>query len=189
MATNQGSTVIETFYANNMAHLSEEKKHRVNTEPLLHTLQSNFIDKFGAPFAGRIRAIIPFFPFSEHEQAVVAHSFISSVAESYRRDINIPTKDLLGRTHVLLHKDEEVCAHIARTTYNTKLGARAIKNGVDRHIKLPLDKLWRDHDEEFDAKMNVRPLPRYVVQLAKEKNGESIHVFEKGTTVVADEVR
>ena len=128
-----------------------------------------------------MRSIVPFLPFSEHEQAVVAHSFILNLTDSFRRDIKMATRDIIGRTHVVLHKDEDVCAHIARMSYHAKLGARAIKNGVDRHIRLPLDKLWRAHDDLVSEKVNKLPLTRYMIQLAKKKDIATIHVHEKGT--------
>lgn len=186
MATNEGDGIIERFYARKMAHLPEEKKASVKIEPLLLELRAKFIGKFGAPFTGRIKSIVPFFPFSEGEQMVVAHEFILEMANSFRGEINMPLKDLIGRTHVTLHRDEEVCEHVAKSSYNTKLEARVIKNAVDGLIRSPLDRLWRDHEDRVSEKMNRRPLTKYMVQLAKDGGDAKIHVFEKGVTEVKD---
>lgn len=183
MATNQGDKVIEKHWKAHPQGSSAE-----DIETLQCELQTNFIKKFGAPFTGRIRSIVPFMPFTPGEQAVIAHGFMLNILDRLRRPIDTARKSLIAHGHLDIQRDEGICKHIAEKSYVMELGARAIENAVIQKVRLPLDSLWREDAKgvgKVDESMNETALIKYVVQLEplKSAKGQSrVKVAEGGLT-------
>ena len=72
MATNQGQEQIQSFWEKHLQNLPEERQSSIPLKPLQSRLRRVFIEDFGAHVTGLIFSIVPFFPFTANEQAVVA---------------------------------------------------------------------------------------------------------------------
>jgi len=89
LAKTLGDHAIATFYKEYMANITEAEKTKVPHEFLQTQLKTHFRDKFGPPMAGRMKNIVPFYPFDEAEQAVVCHKFLSDLVDQLRKPIDI----------------------------------------------------------------------------------------------------
>ena len=96
----------------------------------------------GAPFTGRVNAIIPFFPFTKAEQAVVAHSFLLAELRKCRRPINLAQDKLIGDLHISTCDDGKLCSLLAERHYDPDLGARSLAQAVTDDVMIPLVELY-----------------------------------------------
>jgi ATP-dependent Clp protease ATP-binding subunit ClpA len=92
---------------------------------------------------------IPFLPFNEGEQAVVAHKFLLDLKKQVRKPVVLSgdkTAQLMGNINLRIRRDASVCRKLATTEYNPDLGARSLVTAV----KLVQDKLVELYLEEED---------------------------------------
>lgn len=183
MATNHGDNVIEQHWE---AHPRGGNNEEIET--LQSELQTDLITKFGAPFTGRIRSIVPFMPFTPGEQAVIAHGFMLKIFDHLRRPIDVTKRSLVAHGHLDIRRDEDICKHIAEKSYVVQLGARAIENAVIQKVRLPLDSLWREDAKgagKVHEMMNETALTKYAVQLGATQTSKGqprVKVAESGVT-------
>ena len=175
MATNLGDVQIKRFYRNHLEGASPSEKARVQHEELQEELKEVYRNKFGAPIAGRMKNIAPFYPFNFNEQAVVAHKFLLELVEKVREPINTSelVKDYIGHVHLAIKNDGKLCAHIAKKSYIEDLGARSLTSGIE-DVRVGFYTCFTDTDELVSEEMNDGPLMRYTVQLQPLSGGEGI---------------
>lgn len=127
LATNLGDQVITRFHENNMVDQDEEGKAKVPHKLLVKQLRDVYRERFGAPIVGRIKKIAPFYPFDPNEQAVITHKFLLDLTDKFRKPIDVSPEvsRLIGHTHLAIKNDGELCSHIAKNEYHTRLGALA----------------------------------------------------------------
>lgn len=63
-------------------------------------LRDFFERSTGAPLIGHTTAIVPFFPFTPAEQAVVAHTFLLKEIQNCRLPIDLAEDKLVGDLHI-----------------------------------------------------------------------------------------
>jgi ATP-dependent Clp protease ATP-binding subunit ClpB len=124
---------------------------------------------YKGPLTGRIDSIVPFFPFSFGEQAVVAHKFYLRLVNQARKPIDLTeaTMQLVGHCHLTAPGayDTSVARHLAKDRYDSKLGARSLEIAV-KNIKKTFVTAYRKYtDEEITEETNSGPLLRFDVQL------------------------
>ena len=88
MASNSGDQEITKFYRTHLDGVDPKEKTNVPYTRLTEQLKARFRSVFGAPMAGRMRSIAPFFPFDRNERAVVAHKFLMELVEEVREPID-----------------------------------------------------------------------------------------------------
>ena len=135
---------------------------------------------------GRINTIVPFFPFSTNEQAVVAHKFLLALQDEARLDIDLNTAQpkCFGHCHVSILDDGKLCQHLAKIGYTHQQGARSLDNTVYKTRQKFVMK-YLATDVEVAEATNEGPLDKYTVQLhPDEGNGGEVVVFRDGTTTV-----
>lgn len=87
--------------------------------------------------AGRLSAVIPFLPFSDSEQAVLAHRSLLRLAHSLEKPVRQPNR-LVGNVTLRVCQDTALCRVIAREGYHIDTGARGIDAVVNRKVKTHL---------------------------------------------------
>ncbi|KAK6534841.1 hypothetical protein TWF281_006140 [Arthrobotrys megalospora] len=130
LATDALDSDIKTFY--------ETKKPLTPTvmtkesHSLVERMRKTLHGAFGAAFTSRIDLILPFFPFSPDEQAVLADLEIGERKGQLRQPISLDPKNrrLVGNINLTMEKDYQVCKAIAKT-YMVEEGVRSIKREVD----------------------------------------------------------
>jgi len=105
---------------------------------------------------GRISTIIPFFPFTQEEAAVVAHQFISRAAGQYLAPIDTK-KSQIGHVYTNLIDDGLLCMELVKSGYSVDTGARSIAGSVDRLISLPIVNLFLDQPGGLSEEINQGP--------------------------------
>ncbi|KAF3126570.1 hypothetical protein TWF569_000380 [Orbilia oligospora] len=95
---------------------------------------------FGAAFTSRIDLIVPFFPFSPDEQAVLADLEIGERKSQFKQPISLDPENrkLVGNINLSIEKDYKVCRIVARS-YIVEEGVRSIKREVDNLEKETFD--------------------------------------------------
>ncbi|KAF1990202.1 hypothetical protein K402DRAFT_451207 [Aulographum hederae CBS 113979] len=132
---------IVKFYSNHLQNKSPEGHKHAPFSWLDKRIRTRFAAKFGAPLTGRISGIIPFFPFSPNEAAVVAHKEILSLTSTARKPVTAENHG--GRCHLNIVSDGELCKHITddqTSGYSQEEGARSIIRAVRREVKTRLTK-------------------------------------------------
>ncbi|KAI0568888.1 ClpA ATPase with chaperone activity ATP-binding subunit, partial [Pyrenophora tritici-repentis] len=89
LACNLGDEAIASFHESKLAHKQEKDKLIADLEPLIGELRDAFKERWGDAFESRIDEVVPFFPFSPGEQAVMAHKFLLEKAARFRKDIDL----------------------------------------------------------------------------------------------------
>ena len=175
LATNLGDKAITKFYSERMEGTNEAEKAKIPHKLLQNQLKALFRDRFGAPMAGRMRNVAPFYPFSEGEQAVVAHKFLMDLVDQVRQPIDLsPTmKRYPGHVHLEVKSDGKLCLHIAKESYITELGARSLTSGID-DIRRDFYTAFVDSEELVHESMNEGPLMKYTVRLAPVQGSAGI---------------
>jgi len=184
LATNLGDTKISEFYSDHMEECDELTQAKAPHKVLTNSLKALFRDKFGAPMAGRMRNVAPFYPFSHGEQAVVTHKFLLELADDLRKPIDLqPTVNHYpGHIDLAIKNDGALCTHLAEETYIKELGARSLSSAVD-DVRRAFFAEFVDTDEEIVESQNGGPLAKYTVQLLPVgKDAKEAVVVRNGVT-------
>ncbi|KAK6521699.1 hypothetical protein TWF506_001904 [Arthrobotrys conoides] len=130
LATNALDSAIMRFYEDNkpitpQLMAKEGQEFVVKMRRTLH-------GAFGAAFTSRIDLIVPFFPFSPDEQAVLADLEIGERKIQFKQPISLDPENrkLVGNIKLRTEKDYKVCRVVARG-YMVEEGVRSIKREVD----------------------------------------------------------
>lgn len=172
MATNLGDVEIRRFYRKHLEGATAEEAASVQHEHLQEELKALFRTRFGAPIAGRMKNIAPFYPFNLSEQAVVAHKFLMELVDQVRQPIDTSelVKDYIGHIHLAVKNDGKLCAHVAEKSYIEDLGARSLASGID-DVRVSFYTTFADTHELVSEEINDGPLMRYTVQLQPLTSG------------------
>jgi hypothetical protein len=101
---------------------------------LQETLRQEFVDLMGAPMTGRIGEIFPYFPFTPEEAAALACDVVLKYVRMCREPFSSAKKKVIGDLLLEPSSWSELCKHLA-SFYNPVLGARSIKQAVNRELK------------------------------------------------------
>ncbi|QIX02150.1 hypothetical protein AMS68_007667 [Peltaster fructicola] len=185
LATNLGDTQISRWYREHMEDLTEDQRLRVPVKVLTNSLKAVFVNKFGAPMAGRMAsAICPFMPFDLREQAVITHKFLLGLVEQVRRNIDTSAaeKHFPGHIHLAIQNDGRLCEHMAKESYISELGARSLKSAVNE-VRRSFYTSFVHSDIPVEDHMNDGPLTRYNIQLQPvAESANEVIVVEDGMT-------
>lgn len=155
LATNKLDDTIHAFCTANEKSLFGSDDSEFQDElvrKLCKKLRREAAATFGAPITGRISEFLPFLVFSPAEQAVIVHKIFMELEEDLARRVKLasnPEDDVyLGNTRLKIRHEASVCSHIAQQEYIEQLGARSVRDGVERIVCEPvaLDYL-KDGDE------------------------------------------
>lgn len=166
LATNLGDRNIANFYNEKVVGKGVSEMAKVPHKLLCHELKNLFKNRFGAPMAGRMRNIAPFYPFDEREQAVVTHKFLLELFDQLRQPIDLSpaVKRYPGHVHLAVRNDGKLCQHLAQEYYQQELGARALASAVDE-VRSSFFTAFVDTNELIHENMNNGPLMRFTVRL------------------------
>ncbi|KAL8823713.1 MAG: hypothetical protein Q9191_005612 [Dirinaria sp. TL-2023a] len=183
LATNHGEETIGKFWVDHIEHRTEEQQ-RIALFKELHTrLKETFTPTIGAPLTGRVTYIVPFFPFTEGEQAVVVYRFLLQLANSVREPINIATKKLAGHLHLNFVDDGKICSSLAKDFYMPELGARSLETAVDCQVKARFSTEFLSQSQPVTDEMNEAPLSKYDVCVSTTSSGnDEVTVKQSGFT-------
>ncbi|KAK4539926.1 hypothetical protein LTR36_009968 [Oleoguttula mirabilis] len=188
LAANLGDTAIADFHYKHMAALKGEEVDKISIKPLRTELSGIFRNAFSPPIAGRIDTIVPFFPFSPTEAAVVAHKFILDLQDEVRKPIATAEPELryIAHSDLCVIDDGKVCQHLVTNhSYEPELGARSISTSVNR-LRTAFALEYSKSDVKVQDEFNERPLQRYIVQLNPvSETEEDISVFRDERTVLS----
>ena len=180
LAANFADDIIKRFWAIHIKNQSDEEREKAPFGQLEHSIRDAIKRTIGAPLTGRIAGIVPFLPFVEAEQAVVAYKFMREIWHTVRKPINVGSGDL--KRHAFLHfvDDGKIALYLAKREYDTDLGARSLASAVKQHILKPFRNAFDQRDSEVADKMNLRPLENYEIRLVNELEGQSVVVERVG---------
>ena len=121
--------------------------------------------------SGRIPIIVPFLPFSEGEQAVVAHKYILELQNRVIEPLKADWDRLVGHIRLSIRGDAAVCRHIAKR-YDTGQGARSLKAAVDNLVEDVVISKYLEEETEIKAGQEIST---FVVEVSQ---GEDLAVFK-----------
>lgn len=178
LAANLGEDIIQKFSSN---HVNDHEALAPDAIDFIQKqLLQTAIKALGAPLTGRLSACVPYLPFNALEQAVATYKFMRELRTKIRKPINIAAKQF-GRHMVIDYIDDaQIATHLARQGYMSELGARSLKNAVDREIGQKLAKQFLGNGETLHDGMNSGPLENYEVRILEEK-GASVQVRRAGS--------
>ena len=186
MATNHGERQIKRFWDDNLEGRSEKDQAVARLDVLQTDLKLAFTSEFGIPLTGRISSIVPFFPFTANERAVIAYIFMRKYRNAVREDINVGALKFVG--HIDLHfvNDGEIGQHLASIANVAELGARELRSAVNHNIRDRLAAEYLDEDEPVRDETNKdEALVKYTVRVVDGPEGtRSIVVKKAGSTLL-----
>ena len=129
--------------------------------------------------------IVPFFPFTTGEQAVVVHKFLLDTRDEFRKPINLKEEKTVGHGDLCIQKDGPLCTSLARSCYDIDTGARSLLQGVEQDVEGPLADRYCMSDTKVSEDINKGPLQKYTVQLWSVEDGPAkISVIQDGDTAI-----
>jgi ATP-dependent Clp protease ATP-binding subunit ClpA len=111
-----------------------------------------------------VSIVLPFLPFSEGEQAVVAHKYVLELQNKVLQSIQISGHQLVGRIILDVKRDGAICRLIAADGYDPDQGARSLKSAVETRIEDELVQRYLEEDGKIDE---YQPVVKYTVDLAR----------------------
>ena len=176
LAANLADDIIKKFWTKHIKNKSDQEREKAPFKQLENSVTDAVKRTIGAPLTGRIAGIVPFLPFVEPEQAVVAYKFIREIWHTVRKPVNTGSGDL--KMHAFLHfvDDGKIALYLAKREYDIDLGARSLASAVKQNILKPFRKAFVQRDSEVADNMNLRPLENYEIRLVNELEGESVVV-------------
>ncbi|KAI9812719.1 MAG: hypothetical protein M1827_004475 [Pycnora praestabilis] len=189
LASNMAEDIIVKFYKRHMEDKTEEERAKAPFAKLDSMLKREFAEELGAPITGRISLLVPFFPFSPPEQAVVAHKFLLSFLSTLRQPIDLfnnPPR-FIGHIHLHLQNDGKVSSHLAAIGYEEALGARSLARVVTKEVQTRLADAYVEGEERITEEVNGGALMRYGVALETVGGEEAevkVVVRREGETVI-----
>lgn len=185
MATNQGQEQITTFWEKHFQNVPEEHQLSVPMNTLQSGLRRVFIDDFGAPLTGRTFSIIPFFPFTANEQAVVAYTFMRRLRNEVRQKIDIKAKQFVRHIHIHFPDDAQLARHIVMEGYEADTGARSLDGEVVRQVEHKLMREVLNGEQQITDDVDEKQLCKYVVRVVDGTAGlQETEVRKAGTTML-----
>ena len=185
MATNQGQEQIQGFWDEHRENLPEERQLSVPLNPLQSRLRRVFVEDFGAPLTGRIFSIVPFFPFTENEQAVVAYTFLHRLRNEVRKKVDVEAKQFARHIHLHFSDDGQLARHIVMEGYEADIGARSLDGEVVRQVEHKLMREFLNGEQLVTDDVDERQLCKYDVRVVDGIAGlQEIEVRKAGTTML-----
>ncbi|KAL7771228.1 hypothetical protein CFE70_001171 [Pyrenophora teres f. teres 0-1] len=168
LASNRGDEKVAAFYEQNLRQLKDKERLTIDLEPL-------------DPFESRIDEVIPFFPFSLREQAVIAHKFLRRIAVEVRENIDLrpETRRHMGQCHISLQDDGRICSYMAERGYSRSSGARGLNREAMRVGQMARE-MYNRIPGLVTERSNEEPVEKLEVKLMPNSNGgPKIGVFRK----------
>lgn len=182
LATSLGEPAISKFWNDYLKDRSEDEQNKAPFAGLHRSLYQTVKRDFGSPLACRITTIVPFVPFNEGEQAVVAYKFMRSLWQEVRKPINVDAKDVIRHVYVNFVDDGQIAKYIAAEYYDPQAGASSLLRGVTKEIQAKLARAWYQEEEVIVDEMMDGPLPNYDVTVSATSEDDSeIAVRRRGT--------
>ena len=93
---------------------SDQEREKAPFGQLEESVRTSVKIKIGAPLTGLITGFVPFLPFTEAEQAVVAYQFMGKMWHIFRKPINTSSGDLKGHAFVHFVDDGKIAMYLAK---------------------------------------------------------------------------
>ena len=180
LAANFADDIIKKFWASYIKDRIDQEREKAPFRQLENSVKSSVKNAIGAPLTGRITSVVPFLPFTEAEQAVVAYKFMREIWHRVRKPINTGAGDL--KRHAFLHfiDDGKIALYLAKKEYEIDLGARSLAGAVVQDVRRVFGKAFDQNNSEVTDEMNYGPLENYEVRLANELEGDGVVVDRVG---------
>ena len=149
---------------------------------LSKSLRKDITEMIGPRISGRLRAIIPFFPFSKQEAAVVAHGHLLQYIHEYREPRNLKEGKPIGDPHLDYLDDGELCK-IAAEWYQKGLGASSLEKAVHRVLSQPVTNYDLDGKGVLQSDPEAtRSLKRCAISIEEERPNKfcKVEVHDRG---------
>ena len=179
LAANFADEIIKTFWATHIKEQSDQKREKAPFRQLQNSVRRSVKNNIGAPLTGRINSVVPFLPFTEAEQAVVAYKFMREMWHIVRKPIDTGSGLLKGHAFVHFVDDGKIASYLAKE-YEIDLGARSLASAVAKDVRRAFRKAFDQNDSEVTDEMNQGPLENYEVRLADELEGDGVVVEHVG---------
>lgn len=154
-------------------------------------LNKELASALGDRMSSCVTTIVPFFPFTSMEQAVIVHQRLLSEISMVRKPVLLakPRHNLMGDFHVNIPRDGEYCVHLAHQYYRSSGNARSLHRAVDTHFTTQFLKLFMKNDLEIERRANADKVLR-TVNLGFSIDKDSLRVttvLREGTETTIEE--
>lgn len=122
---------------------------------------------------------MPFLPFNNGEQAVIAYNFMLELWKKFRKPIDTKAKDFPGHLFLDFVDDGQIAQQLAAKGYVRELGASWLKSIVDREIRGKLMKVFKQGKELVKDELNDEPLPKFDVRMTRVSSDISDNVVKR----------
>lgn len=153
-------------HAELMTDLSNRLKRRLkSTFGVSHNPCSmSNVNELAEPFVRESVHSPPISPFSEGEQAVVAHKYVLELQNRVLQSVQISGHQLIGCIKLDIKRDGAICRLIASGGYDLDQGVRSLKSAVETRIEDELVRRYLEGDGKID---DYQPVVKYTVDLAR----------------------
>ena len=114
LAANFAVEIIKGFWAKYIKDQSDQERGKAPFGQLEDSVRISVKNRIGAPLTGRITGFVPFLPFVEAEQAVVAYKFMREMWHIFRKPVNTSSGNLKGYAFVHFVDDAKIAMYLAK---------------------------------------------------------------------------
>ncbi|KAK6350606.1 hypothetical protein TWF718_003795 [Orbilia javanica] len=183
---------IAEFYEQNQP-LTPEKMKGKEGRALMARMES-FISSdstgFGVQVARKVDSIVPFFPFSKHEQLVLARRSLQQLQNRLMRPILVKTvyrgddddpRNLLGNVKLIMENDYQICEVISRS-YLPSEGPASIEQRV-QDLEKEIFYHFLDSWDEAITQKDEKNITEYILEVDEEDDSILIRT---GATILKE---
>ena len=168
--------IINEFWVEHVKDRDEQQQKKAPYEEPWNSTSSNLTD---APLTHRLTEIVPFLPFNNGEQAVIAYNIMLELWKKFRKPIDTKAKDFPGHLFLDFVDDGQIAQQLAAKGYVRELGASSLKGIVDREIRGKLMKVFKQGKELVKDELNDEPLPKFDVRVTRVSSDISDNVVKR----------
>ena len=174
LAANTGVETISRFWNDGLKDITDDqhKQRDALLERLQRAVQRDVKQKWSSELCGRISATIPYVPFSEVEQAVMAYKFMREHRTQTRKLVDVKSNQFHRHCAIKYIDDGQIASYVAREYYDPQMGARSLSNAVEKDIAFKLLDSFNAKGKEIEDEMNEGPLEQYEVRIIDENDGD-----------------
>ncbi|KAL8665312.1 MAG: hypothetical protein Q9202_002363 [Teloschistes flavicans] len=173
LASKLGDEIMQKHWSETLADKADYYQLiRNSIDNLQRQLELIFYNGLGGPLTRRLSAIIPFFPFSEEEHAVIAYKFMHKFFNEVRKPINVAEKHLARHSYLRFRDDGQIASFVVDKYYLPELGAQSLAKAVNTQICHKFKKAFLRLGDEITDGMNDEPWAVFDVKIEDLKAGK-----------------
>ncbi|KAF2235660.1 hypothetical protein EV356DRAFT_575757 [Viridothelium virens] len=188
--TDIGRQLIETYYSQELKHLTDAARLQEPLNRLNALLESEFRETLSVPITGCIDTFVPFLPFSPDEKLAIVHRYFLDLAATVKKPIQLKKapKRHIGQCELDTLDDGYLCDGIVKSYYVQELGARSLVQGVAERIEHELYREYIKKGRRMTSHTSKGSIESWTIgtyTVWHDPSKDDLNIFARGGPIVS----